>query len=86
MRYTDFKNVLTEAAVGREYNHLEDLVFVDGSAGALKAADILDGMGTDSGDVAIKWDGNPTMYWGREPNGEFVLVGKNGWGRQKSTT
>ena len=86
MRYTDFKNVLTEAAVGREYNHLEDLVFVDGSAGALKAADILDGMGTDSGDVAIKWDGNPTMYWGREPDGEFVLVGKNGWGRQKSTT
>ena len=32
---------LTEAAkVGREYQHLEDLVFVDGSAGAQKAADI----------------------------------------------
>jgi hypothetical protein len=87
MRFTEFRTVLTEAAkVGREYQHLEDLVFVDGSAGAMKAADILAGMGKSSGDIAIKWDGNPTIYWGREPNGEFVLVGKNGWGRNKSTT
>jgi hypothetical protein len=78
---------LTEAAkVGREYQHLEDLVFVDGSAGAQKAADILDKLGSDSSDVAIKWDGNPTIYWGREPDGTFVLVGKNGWGRNKSTS
>jgi len=87
MRFNEFRTVLTEAAtVGREYQHLEDLVFVDGSAGAMKAADILEKLGTDSGDVAIKWDGNPTIYWGREPNGEFVLVGKNGWGRNKSTS
>lgn len=87
MRFTEFRIVLTEAAkVGREYQHLEDLVFVNGSAGANEAADILEKLGTDSSDVAIKWDGNPTIYWGREPNGEFVLVGKNGWGRNKSTT
>ena len=87
MRFTEFRQVLTEAArVGREYNHLEDLVFIDGSAGAKKAADILDKMGTDSSDIAIKWDGNPTIYWGREPDGTFVLVGKNGWGRNKSTS
>ena len=85
MRYQEFK-ILTEAFKGREYNHLEDLVTVDGSAGAMKAADILDDMGSDSGDVAIKWDGNPTFFWGREPDGTFVCVGKNGWGRQKSTT
>ena len=83
MRYSEFK-ILTEAKVGREYQHLEDLVFVDGSAGAQKAADILEKLGSDSGDVAIKWDGYPTMYWGREPDGRFVLVGKNGWGRNKS--
>jgi len=83
----DTGNNLYEAAkVGREYQHLEDLVFVKGSKGAQEAADILDKLGTDSGDVAIKWDGNPTIYWGREPNGEFVLVGKNGWGRNKSTS
>ena len=91
MRYQEFRAVLTEAVLteefkGREYNHLEDLVFVKGSAGAAEAADILDKLGTDSSDVAIKWDGNPTIYWGREPDGEFVLVGKNGWGRNKSTS
>jgi hypothetical protein len=82
----DTGNQLTEAKVGREYQHLEDLVFVKGSAGALEAADILEKMGSDSGDIAIKWDGNPTIYWGREPDGEFVLVGKNCWGRNKSTS
>ena len=85
MRYSEFR-ILTEAKVGREYQHLEDLVFVDGSQGANRAADILEKLGSDSGDIAIKWDGNPTIYWGREPNGEFVLVGKNGWGRNKSTS
>lgn len=85
MRFTEFRTVLTEAAkVGREYQHLEDLVFVKGSKGAMEAADVLEKLGSDSGDVAIKWDGYPTMYWGRESDGKFVLVGKNGWGRNKS--
>ena len=87
MRFQEFRHVLTEAAkVGREYQHLEDLVFVKGSKGAFEAADILEKLGSDSGDVAIKWDGNPTIYWGREPDGTFVLVGKNGWGKNKSTS
>lgn len=78
---------LTEAAkVGREYQHLEDLVFVDGSAGALKAATILTRLGQDTGDVSIKWDGYPTLFWGREPDGTFVMTGKNGWGKNKSTS
>jgi hypothetical protein len=86
MRYTDFRTILTEAKVGREYQHLEDLVFAEGSAGAMRAADVLEKLGSDSGDVAIKWDGNPTIYWGREPDGQFVMVGKNGWGKNKSTS
>jgi len=87
MRFQEFRTVLTEAAkVGREYNHLEDLVFIEGSKGAMKAADVIEKLGSDSGDVAIKWDGYPTMYYGREDDGTFVLVGKNGWGRNKSTS
>jgi len=78
---------LTEATTkGREYNHLEDLVTFEGSKGALQAASILTRLGKDTNDVSIKWDGNPTIYWGREPNGEFVLTGKNGWGKNKSTS
>lgn len=64
------REILTEAAkVGREYQHLEDLVFAEGSAGALRAASILQRLGQDSNDVAIKWDGNPTIYWGRDADG-----------------
>jgi len=80
------ESILTEEFKGREYNHLEDLVFIKGSKGAQEAADILEKMGNDSSDIAIKWDGNPTIYWGREPDGTFVLVGKNGWGKNKSTS
>lgn len=81
------REILTEAAkVGREYQHLEDLVFAEGSAGALRAAQILQRLGQDTSDVAIKWDGNPTIYWGRDTDGTFVLTGKNGWGKSKSTS
>lgn len=80
------KQPVTEAKVGREYQHLEDLVFVDGSEGAIKAANILDELGEDASDVSIKWDGSPAIYFGRDENGEFVLVGKNGWGRAKATS
>lgn len=91
MRFNEFRvhraAALTEAAkVGREYQHLEDLVFIEGAKGAFEAADIIDNLGSDAGDVAIKWDGNPTIYWGRDENGEFVMVGKNGWGKNKSTS
>ena len=78
---------LTEATQkGRDYNHLEDLVTFEGSKGALQAASILQRLGQDSKDVSIKWDGNPTLFWGREPDGTFVMTGKNGWGKNKSTS
>lgn len=86
MKLHEFYVKIVESKVGREYQHLEDLVFVDGSVGALRAADILDGLASDSSDVAIKWDGSPTIYWGREQDGTFVLVGKNGWGKNMSTS
>lgn len=68
--------------VGREFNHLEDLVFTEPN-GAKRAVDILKGLASDAKDVAIKWDGNPTVYWGRDDDGTFRLVGKNNWGREE---
>ena len=79
---------LTETAppapkkVGREFNHLEDLVFTEPNGGK-KAVELLKGIAQDSKDVSIKWDGNPTVYWGRENNGQFRMVGKNNWGREE---
>lgn len=63
---------------GREYQHLEDLVFCE-EQGAHRALYILKNL--HHFDISIKWDGNPTIYFGRNGNGKFTLVGKNGWGR-----
>lgn len=70
MRYQQ----LTEAKVGRNLQHLEDLVFVDGSAGAMKALDVLERFGSDVSDVTIKWDGTPAVIFGRDENGDFILT------------
>ena len=48
---------LTEATIGREFNHLEDLVFTNPDDGAKRAVSIIKNMEQDSSDVAIKWDG-----------------------------
>jgi hypothetical protein len=62
-------------------------VFIEGSAGALRAIEALEELGQDAKAISIKWDGNPTIFWGNDPEtGEFVMVGKNGWGRNKSTS
>ena len=85
--------ILTEAEavpatkkVGREFNHLEDLVFIDPENGAVRAVEILRSLERGAKDVAVKWDGYPTMYWGRDSDGTFILTGKNGWGRNKTTS
>jgi len=79
MRASDL--IVEAAKIGREFNHLEDLVFTEGSAGADRALSYLKHMATEATgkDYSLKWDGNPTVYWGREPNGQFVFVGKNNW-------
>lgn len=68
--------------VGREFNHLEDLVFTEAN-GAQRAIAVLKNIAQSSKDISIKWDGNPTVYWGREPDGQFRMVGKNNWGREE---
>jgi len=68
--------------VGREFNHLEDLVFTE-PRGALRAVQVLKDLSTPEKKISIKWDGNPTVYWGRDEDGTFRMVGKNNWGREE---
>lgn len=92
MRFQDFrvtpakKAISDSPRVGREFQHLEDLVFIEGSSGALDALNILENIGKNQNNISIKWDGNPTIYWGRNPEGKFVLVNKNAWGKTECTT
>lgn len=78
-----FEFLIEEKTVGREFNHLEDLVFTNPDDGAKRAVNILKNLEQDASDVAVKWDGNPTVYWGRDDDGTFRLVGKNNWGREE---
>ena len=68
--------------VGREFNHLEDKVFVE-TNGALKVIQALKAIAKPETSITIKWDGNPTVYWGRDDDGTFRMVGKNNWGREE---
>lgn len=68
--------------VGREFNHLEDKVFAEEN-GAIKVVQALKAVAKPETSITIKWDGNPTVYWGREEDGTFRMVGKNNWGREE---
>jgi len=68
--------------VGREFNHLEDRVFAEDD-GAIKVVQALKAVAKPETSITIKWDGNPTIYWGRDDDGTFRMVGKNNWGREE---
>ena len=72
----------TPKKVGRDFNHLEDLVFTEPNGGA-RAVQVLKDLAQPASKISIKWDGNPTVYWGRDEDGTFRMVGKNNWGREE---
>ena len=97
MRYSDFKLVehnqhnTTILVEGARIDHAEDIVFWEGSRGAMRAVEALKNLEGDSHrDVTLKWDGSPAIIFGRNENGEFILTDKSGFtakgydGRSKS--
>jgi hypothetical protein len=81
--------VINEGAaptVGRKYQHIEDLVFTNGSTGGLHAIERLRHMTTKGGSIELKWDGSPVIYWGRDDDGKFRMIPKNAWDYLKRGT
>jgi Family of unknown function (DUF6267) len=75
-----FPNQVNEATdVGRKYQHIEDLILSHGSHGGLHAVERLRDMATTGGSVELKWDGMPVVYWGRDEQGNFMMIPKNAW-------
>jgi hypothetical protein len=72
-------NEAAAPAVGRKYQHIEDLVFTNGSVGGLHAIERLRHMTTKGKGIELKWDGSPVVYWGRDENGAFHMFPKNAW-------
>ena len=68
---------LNEAA---RIDHAEDLVFLQGSQGAMRVVQALRNLeGESHKDVTVKWDGSPAIIFGRNENGEFILTDKSGF-------
>ena len=60
--------------------HLEDLVFRNGSAGIKKAIDIAQHTaGATVQTATVKWDGKPALVFGRDANGTFILTDVSGF-------
>lgn len=77
--------------VGRAFNHPEDLTFMNGSQGAIKALEHIKAIGGNSKGVRLKWDGAPQVYWGwywnpETANHQFIVANHNGWLRGGSGT
>lgn len=87
MRFYEFKEIakrpLTEAIrldEAARIQHAEDIVFWEGSRGAMRALEALKSLeGGKHKDVTIKWDGSPAIIFGRDSDGNFVLTDKSGF-------
>lgn len=84
MRFYEFKQIdkimITE---GARIDHAEDIIFDEGSQGAMRAIDSLKKLEQGGHtDVTIKWDGSPALIFGRNENGEFVLTDKSGFNKK----
>ena len=85
MRFFEFRNVEVKAQILKEaearIQHAEDIVFWEGSAGAKRALEAIKSLeGRGHQDVTVKWDGSPSIIFGRDENGEFILTDKSGFG------
>ena len=74
--------LLTESAKNVHLEHLEDLVFNNGYAGAIEALNyveslrhmLAEGTGTTT-NLTVKWDGSPAIICGIDPSDSKFFVG-----------
>ena len=60
--------------------HLEDLVFRNGSRGIKQALDIVKHTATNTASTTtVKWDGKPALVFGRDDTGTFILTDVSGF-------
>ncbi len=78
MRAREFLKEAAPPSIGRKYQHIEDLVFTNGSQGGIHAVERMRSMTTQGGTIELKWDGSPVVYWGKQ-DGVFMMIPKNAW-------
>lgn len=75
MQILEFIEYVKESVTHIE--HPEDLVFTQGSAGAIKALQALNSTIAQPKNITIKWDGFPALIFGRDVDGRLIVVDKH---------
>jgi hypothetical protein len=73
----NFKNYFLKE--GARIQHAEDVIFWEGSRGALRVLTSLNSLDKDYKNITIKWDGSVSVVFGRKEDGTFVFTDKNGF-------
>lgn len=77
LEYFLVSNILNE---GARIDHAEDLIFWEGSKGAIRSIkSFIELEKTGYKNVTLKWDGSPAVVFGRNDEGKFVLTDKSGF-------
>ncbi len=76
-----FPKLFEATKIGREYQHLEDLLIIDGAKGGIDAVNELKHISEQPGTMNMKWDGGAAVFWGRNQEGNFVFVPGNQWSK-----
>lgn len=78
MRADDFMQT-ANPKIGREYQHIENLLIINGSKGGVDIVNELIEAIQNPQTLDLKCDGSASVYWGRDNDGTFVFVPKNQW-------
>lgn len=77
IKYNTFRPLMEGARI----DHAEDIVFWEGSAGAMRALEAIKSLEQGGHqETTVKWDGSPAIIFGRDDEGNFVLTDKSGFG------
>lgn len=81
MRFLEFRNITRKPLLeGARIDHAEDLIFWEGSKGAVRALESFRKLEQGGhNDVTVKWDGSPAIIFGRNEDGKFILTDKSGF-------
>lgn len=66
-------------------DHPEDLIFLGGTQGALRAVQATQDTVANPGKVTIKWDGYPALIFGRDSQGRFSIMDKHMFNKKDGT-
>lgn len=87
MRFNDLlveagQRILSEATVGRDLQHIEDYLIVDGAEGGMSSLLDLKTLADNAGESSVKWDGTMAIYWGYSNDGKFYLIPNAQWAKK----